>query len=229
MTFPKVSESNVRSEFPVRGVRSVTAATVLLAVGALSLAAEGSAEAVSGGTWDRLAGCESGGRWHIDTGNGFSGGLQFAHRTWRSFGGGVYGTRASRATREQQIRVGERVLARQGWGAWPACAARLGLHSGSMPRTATPRRTTPRVTTPSRRTTPRVQRPHIQEKRYKPRPHRKTGDSVVVNTGDTVSGIASAFGWRWQELYRLNRGVIGPNPDLIFPGMRLTVRHPGGN
>ncbi|MEV0369091.1 transglycosylase family protein [Streptomyces sp. NPDC050636] len=229
MEFPQVSEANVRSEFRVRGVRSVTAATVLLAVGALSLAAEAPAEAVSGGTWDRLAGCESGRRWHIDTGNGFSGGLQFSHTTWRSFGGGSYGARASQATREQQIQVGERVLARQGWGAWPACSAQLGLRSGGVPRTTTPRRITPRTITPSHRSAERVRRPHVQEKRYKARHHRKIGDSIVVNSGDTVSGIAYTYGWSWQKLYQLNRGVIGANPDIIYPGMRLTVRHSSGS
>ncbi|TJZ57010.1 LysM peptidoglycan-binding domain-containing protein [Streptomyces piniterrae] len=228
MEFPQVPEPTVRSEFRSRGVRSVTAATVLLAVGALSLAAEGTAEGASGGTWDRLAGCESGGNWQIDTGNGFSGGLQFAHSTWRSFGGGAYGTRASRATREQQIRVGERVLARQGWGAWPACSARLGLRSGSAPSATTPRRIVPRTTTPHRHTTERIRSPHFQQKQYKARPHRKTGGVIVVNNGDTLSGIATSCGWSWKNLYELNRGVIGSNPDLIFPGMRLSVRHSSG-
>lgn len=86
---------------------------------------QSAAPAVSGGSvWDRLAQCESGGNWHINTGNGFSGGLQFVDSTWRANGGSG---QAWQASREQQIAVAERVLANSGWGAWPACTAKLGL------------------------------------------------------------------------------------------------------
>jgi LysM repeat protein len=77
-----------------------------------------------GGVWDRLAQCESGGNWGINTGNGYSGGLQFAPGTWAAHGGTGSAHNASRA---EQIRVAERVRASQGWGAWPACSAKLGL------------------------------------------------------------------------------------------------------
>jgi LysM repeat protein len=80
--------------------------------------------AVGGSVWDRLAQCESGGNWGTNTGNGYSGGLQFAPGTWRANGGSGSAHDASRA---EQIRVAQRVQASQGWGAWPACAARLGL------------------------------------------------------------------------------------------------------
>jgi LysM repeat protein len=84
-----------------------------------------SASAPAGGSvWDRLAQCESGGNWGINTGNGYSGGLQFAQGTWRANGGTGSAHNASRA---EQIRVAERVRASQGWGAWPACSSRLGL------------------------------------------------------------------------------------------------------
>lgn len=84
-----------------------------------------SAAAPAGGSvWDRLARCESGGNWGTNTGNGYSGGLQFAPGTWRAHGGTGSAHNASRA---EQIRVAERVRASQGWGAWPACSARLGL------------------------------------------------------------------------------------------------------
>jgi LysM repeat protein len=86
-------------------------------------AVAGSAPA-GGGVWDRLAQCESGGNWGINTGNGYSGGLQFAPGTWRANGGTGSAHNASRA---EQIRVAERVRASQGWGAWPACSAKLGL------------------------------------------------------------------------------------------------------
>ncbi len=51
------------------------------------------ANAATLATWDRLAHCESGGRWHINTGNGFYGGLQFSNSTWRAFGGHRYARR----------------------------------------------------------------------------------------------------------------------------------------
>jgi hypothetical protein len=80
---------------------------------------------VSGGSvWDRLAQCESGGNWSINTGNGYYGGLQFTLSTWRSVGGSGYPHQASR---EEQIARGEILQARSGWGQWPACAAKLGL------------------------------------------------------------------------------------------------------
>jgi hypothetical protein len=77
--------------------------------------------------WDDLAQCEAGGNWSINTGNGYFGGLQFAASTWVGFGGEEFAPRADLASREQQIVVAERVLAVQGWGAWPACSRRLGL------------------------------------------------------------------------------------------------------
>lgn len=81
----------------------------------------------SGGVWDQLAQCEAGGNWAINTGNGYYGGLQFSPGTWTGYGGGAYATTANQASREQQIAVAEKVLAGQGWGAWPACSSKLGL------------------------------------------------------------------------------------------------------
>ena len=81
--------------------------------------------------WDALARCEASGRWDvvrlIDGRPAYFGGLQFSPRTWDAFRPADYPALASDATREQQILVAERVLARQGWGAWPACSERLGL------------------------------------------------------------------------------------------------------
>ncbi len=80
-----------------------------------------------GSVWDQLAQCEATGDWHINTGNGFSGGLQFTPSTWAAFGGTEYAPEAYMATREQQIAVAEKVQAAQGWGAWPACTAKMGM------------------------------------------------------------------------------------------------------
>jgi len=84
-----------------------------------------SAPAVAGGSvWDALAWCEAGGNWAINTGNGYYGGLQFNLDTWQAYGGQGL---PSNASREQQIAIGAKVQASSGWGAWPACSAKLGL------------------------------------------------------------------------------------------------------
>ena len=83
--------------------------------------------AASGGVWDRLAQCESGGNWSINTGNGYYGGIQFNQQTWAAYGGTKYASRADLATREQQIDIAKKVQANQGWGAWPACTSKLGI------------------------------------------------------------------------------------------------------
>ena len=80
--------------------------------------------APSGSVWDRLAQCESGGNWSINTGNGYYGGLQFTLSTWRAYGGSGMPHQASRA---EQIAIAKKVQAAAGWGAWPACSSKLGL------------------------------------------------------------------------------------------------------
>jgi hypothetical protein len=94
-----------------------------VAIGA-PLAVAGTANAAPASTWDKLAKCESGGNWKINTGNGYYGGLQFSPRTWRAHGGKGMPHQASKG---EQIRVAERILANQGWKAWPACSKKLGL------------------------------------------------------------------------------------------------------
>ncbi|MER5536111.1 transglycosylase family protein [Streptomyces mirabilis] len=77
--------------------------------------------------WGCIAKCESGGRWHANTGNHHYGGLQFRQSTWVAFGGLAYARRADLARRKEQIKVAKRVVAVQGWGAWPVCAKRYKL------------------------------------------------------------------------------------------------------
>jgi uncharacterized protein YabE (DUF348 family) len=79
-----------------------------------------------GSTWDAIAGCEAGGNWGINTGNGYYGGVQFDEGTWAANGGLRYAARADLATREEQIAIAEVTRARQGWGAWPVCSGRAG-------------------------------------------------------------------------------------------------------
>ncbi len=80
--------------------------------------------AAGGSVWDRLAQCESGGNWAINTGNGYYGGLQFSVSSWQAVGGSGL---PSDASRDEQIMRGQMLQARQGWGAWPACTAKLGI------------------------------------------------------------------------------------------------------
>jgi hypothetical protein len=79
----------------------------------------------NGLNWDALAQCESGGNWHINTGNGFYGGLQFDYTTWLGAGGGQYAERADLATREQQIAIASKIYAARGSSPWPACGYHL--------------------------------------------------------------------------------------------------------
>nr|WP_019814303.1 resuscitation-promoting factor [Saccharomonospora saliphila] len=85
-------------------------------------------EIADGAAWDRLAQCESGGDWSINTGNGYYGGLQFNKQTWDAYGGSQYAAYPHEASREQQIAIATKVRdARGGYGAWPACSSSLGL------------------------------------------------------------------------------------------------------
>lgn len=108
---------------PIPANQQFTASTPAAAT---APAAAPAANYASGSTvWDRLAACESGGNWAINTGNGFYGGLQFTLSSWQAVGGSGYPNQASR---EEQISRAQILQSRQGWGAWPACAAKLGLY-----------------------------------------------------------------------------------------------------
>jgi hypothetical protein len=77
----------------------------------------------SDAVWDRMAQCESGGNWLINTGNGYYGGLQFNLTSWRYVGGTGYPHQASR---DDQIYRADKLWLIQGWAAWPACSRKLG-------------------------------------------------------------------------------------------------------
>ncbi|ASU81268.1 hypothetical protein CDG81_18930 [Actinopolyspora erythraea] len=111
-----------------RGAILLTAAlTATLGAGSPAVAAE-HPRAADRGVWDRLAECESGGNWHIDTGNGYYGGLQFLRSTWASYGGERYARYPHHAAPAEQVEVADRLRdARGGYGAWPGCARRLRL------------------------------------------------------------------------------------------------------
>src|SRR6476646_6622993 len=138
-----------KSTYGTAARRGVTFAAVSIAGVALSASAANAAVPTTApaSTWDSLAQCESGGNWATNTGNGYTGGLQFSASTWAAHGG--TGS-AANASREQQIAVAQRVQASQGWSAWPACAAKLGLSGGAAPQRATTSWRPAAVSTPAR-------------------------------------------------------------------------------
>ncbi|MEU6917656.1 transglycosylase family protein [Streptomyces olindensis] len=196
---------------------AVLAGAALLAPLGL-LAATGNAAAADSAVWDRIAQCESGGNWHINTGNGYYGGLQFAASTWRAYGGTAYAPTADRASRSQQIAVATKVQRAQGWGAWPTCSARAGA-SGSAPA-ADPVNTT--ESAPAKPSKPA--KPSTAPARAAEHPDRGSsrGD-YTVREGDTLSGVAARHGTTWQRLYAANKAAIGDDPDVIVPGLRLEI------
>ena len=74
--------------------------------------------------FDRLAQCESGQRWDLNTGNGYYGGVQFSASTWHAYGGPDLPNQHSR---EDQIEIARRVWRARGWSPWPACSRQTGL------------------------------------------------------------------------------------------------------
>ena len=105
----------------------ISAAAVAVATFVPVVVGPAPADAATLRTWNRLANCESSGRWHINTGNGYYGGLQISRSTWRAYHGKRFARLPNRATKGEQIRVAERIRRHQGWGAWPVCTRRIGV------------------------------------------------------------------------------------------------------
>ena len=181
---------------------AVTTASLAAAVAA-PVAMAGPAQAATDSTWNELAQCESSGDWHIDTGNGYYGGVQFSDETWDAFGGERYASTADEATREQQIVIAEKVLDVQGWDAWPACSEELGLDAGDA------------AGTPDGTST--VSRGGDRES-----VSSGGGDTYTVQSGDTLGEIADEHGVSWQTLWELNDDEIS-DPNLIYVGQELQL------
>jgi hypothetical protein len=173
------------------------------------------ANAATDEQWDNVAQCESGGNWHINTGNGYYGGLQFTQGTWMNYGGGAYASRADLATREEQISIANKVQQSQGWGAWPVCSRYAGPARGES-WTTRPVRHTSTEASPMRTT-------RGSERFATVRSQPMTRAMYVVQSGDTLITIADKHNVSWRKLYRMNRTLIGSNPSLIRPGMHLHV------
>lgn len=218
---------------------SINRASLVVTAGgagiALPLIGAGDAQAAAVDTWNKVAACESTNNWQTNTGNGYYGGLQFSQSTWREFGGTAYAPRADLATKDQQIAVAEKVLKGQGPRAWPACGPQAGLsRSAAAPGGQTGPAAEP-AAKPAAQPQQQAPKDRIQPTKATtgtpvsmPRP---TGTTVlpnpyVVAPGDSLSSIASQqhVEGGWQALYETNRQTVGGNPDMIFPGQRLTLR-----
>ncbi|KKK04241.1 transglycosylase family protein [Micromonospora sp. HK10] len=192
------------------------------ATGAAALLGPAAPASASSVNWDAIAQCESGGNWHINTGNGYYGGLQFSRGTWNGYGGQKYASRADLASRGEQIAVAEKVLRGQGIGAWPVCGKKGGSTKHHAARDSGSTTSSPRATGTR---SARADQPAT-------RSHRRTAPSTgatggyLVRPGDTLSEIAEAkrVAGGWHALYARNRDVVGADPGLIFPGQRLRLR-----
>ncbi|WP_033286256.1 transglycosylase family protein [Streptomyces sp. NRRL F-525] len=216
---------------------AVLAGAALLAPLGL-LAASGNAAAADSGVWDRIAQCESGGNWHINTGNGYYGGLQFSAGTWRAYGGSAYAATADQASKSAQIAVASKVQRAQGWGAWPVCSARAGA-SGSAPGTSSgtvSEKSTKKSSSGSKSESATGSTKKQSTKKATPSkpaqaPARGTNNAsrgtsrgdYTVRQGDTLSAIAAQHGTTWRKVYAANKSVIGADPDLIVPGQQLDL------
>jgi nucleoid-associated protein YgaU len=190
----------------IAGVGIAGAATVVAGI-----TTAGSAKAAS--VWDRVAQCESGGDWHINTGNGYYGGLQFHPATWRGFGGTRYAPRADLATRSEQIAIAQKVLKAQGPGAWPVCSKRAGLTRANGGATTAPvSRSNDRAPVTTKKVT--------KKKTYA----SGKGAKITVRPGDTLGRLATRYHVHggWKALYKANTARVS-NPHLIYVGQVLRL------
>ena len=201
-------------------VLGVAAATAL----AFGIGVAGAAPAESATTvWDKVAQCESGGNWKINTGNGYYGGVQFSARTWKGYGGTSFASRANLATKAEQIAIARRVLAGQGPRAWPVCGRRAGLSksNGEADRFATPE-TNPGTTATTGAT------PVVKKKAVAVQPAvviAPSGKTIKVKRGDTLRKIATRYDviGGWKGLWKLNSKTV-KKPNVIFVGQVLKIK-----
>ncbi|MFF5013443.1 transglycosylase family protein [Streptomyces sp. NPDC001165] len=214
---------------PFKATRVIALAGVTGAAIAAPLMAAGNASAATASEWDKVAQCESGGNWSINTGNGYYGGLQFSASTWAAYGGTAYAARADLATKQQQITVAEKVLASQGKGAWPVCGTGLSSTPYSGAAAAPSSSSSAKTTTTTTRATEQQAASRSAERQTVTTPTGKKvkkgdGEYKVVK-GDTLGTIAEKHKVKggWQKLFELNKGIV-ENADLIYPGQQLHLK-----
>jgi hypothetical protein len=200
----------------------------------------GTANAATDEQWDNVARCESGGNWHINTGNGYYGGLQFTQGTWMNYGGSQYASRADLASREAQMAIANKVLASQGWGAWPVCSH----YAGPAQADSWAARPVPSSSSGSSSSGSSGSSSGTSAQGTSARHQATQGDVLpaglvrgtesfrmlrahmgnaryTVKSGDSLFSIADKHSVSWRKLYRANRTLIGADPSLIRPGMQL--------
>ncbi|MDK9495784.1 transglycosylase family protein [Streptomyces katrae] len=235
-----------------KAVRIVTLAGVAGVAVAAPLMAAGTASAATAAEWDKVAACESGGNWSINTGNGYYGGLQFSASTWAAYGGKAYAAQANQATKGQQIAIAEKVLKGQGKGAWPSCGVGLSNSSYNGGGSTTPAKPKPETKPAPAKPAPAKPAPAkpAPAKPSAPKTETETkgsgsgagnwtpakpsapkaetpqagNGSYTVQEGDTLGTIAEANKVKggWEKLFELNKDTVS-DADLIFPGQKLKL------
>ncbi|NHN56129.1 LysM peptidoglycan-binding domain-containing protein [Calidifontibacter sp. DB0510] len=195
--------------------------------------------------WYRVAACESGGNWSINTGNGFYGGLQFTQQTWAGYGGLAYAPRADLASVSAQITVAQRVLAGQGPGAWPVCSVKAGLTRSNggggvsaPPQQAAPAPAPKQQTAPKRQAAPQqaapkkthkhtsrsTARPQAQSTKapaYTPKHHHAPATQARKAVGKSYTVQAGDTLSKLAQRYDVNGGW-----QAIFANNRGTISNP---
>ena len=202
--------------------RAVGLGAALALSSGIGLVGVAPAEAAATTVWDRVAQCESGGNWKINTGNGFYGGVQFAAGTWKAYGGNIYASQAHLATKAEQIAIARRVLAGQGPGAWPVCSRRAGLtkSNGKADRNAMP------ASNPGMSKTQNLSDSKVKiAKKSTEKKYSATGKTVHVKRGDTLRKIAKRYDVEggWKGLWKLNKKTI-KDPNLIYIGQIIKIK-----
>ena len=202
--------------------RAVGLGAALALSSGIGLVGVAPAEAAATTVWDRVAQCESGGNWKINTGNGFYGGVQFAAGTWKAYGGNTYAGQAHLATKAEQIAIARRVLAGQGPGAWPVCSRRAGLtkSNGKADRNAMP------ASNPGTSKTQNLSDSKVKiAKKSTEKKYSATGKTVHVKRGDTLRKIAKRYDVEggWKGLWKLNKKTI-KDPNLIYIGQIIKIK-----
>ena len=202
--------------------RAVGVGAALALSSGIGLVGVAPAEAAATTVWDRVAQCESGGNWKINTSNGFYGGVQFAAGTWKAYGGNTYASQAHLATKAEQIAIARRVLAGQGPGAWPVCSRRAGLtkSNGEADRNAMPE------SNPGTSKTQNLSDSKVKiAKKSTEKKYSATGKTVHVKRGDTLRKIAKRYDVEggWKGLWKLNKKTI-KDPNLIYIGQIIKIK-----
>jgi cell wall-associated NlpC family hydrolase len=188
------------------------------------------AHAASLSVWDKVAKCESGGNWSINTGNGYYGGLQFSASTWAAYGGRRFASRADLAGKSAQIAVAERVLVSQGPGAWPVCGPRAGLARGgaSVSRSGA-RPALKSVSTASRAVA------YAHAALGKPYVYGATGPGSYDCSGLTMAAwkaagvsIPRTSGAQWARLRNVPASQVQPGDIVVYAGAGHVALYIGG-